>query len=244
MNMFIKEIAKDNHCYDPIRYLSSSYFSSTWNFFLDFQPQNHKFKRIQDAARSCIDLMMNGESVYWNIDFSEEHATKVWRLFFDGLKSCTSTELLSIQKMSKTLAVNKNWIDSIEFFINLASRVRRDAKFRSSINISISDYEILEIAYESIEISIIDRFKIRDNWLLSTDDWDMKLKQQTPDLPESVYLIFIAAYESNQQFPSLIKNIDILIPDDLARRDFFRRLKISFDLAKPNGSNILFPINS
>ena len=214
MNLFIKEIAKDNHCYDPIRYLSSSYFSSTWNFFLDFQPKNNKFKEVQDAARGCINLMMNGEPIYWNIDFSEEHATKVWRLFFDGLTSCTSAELLSLQRMSKILAVNKNWIDSIEFFINFASRVKIDDSFRSSVDISILDCEILEIAYENVETSIINRFKIRDNWLSSTDNWDMKLKQQTPDLPESIYLIFIAAYESSQQFPSLMKNIDILIPDN------------------------------
>lgn len=238
---FCKMMAADDHSYYPLRFLASTYFVRHWSLFADCLDYKEDLALVQRAARECVDILMGGEEIYWNVSFEFLFAYSVWSHFDKMISGLTPEKAEEVRIFCIHLAASREAVDGAEFFMNVVNRLRLDREVRALIKYSDYDGALLDIAYEQPGSDYIDMQDVKDEFLNSSDEWDRKLMAQTPDLPESVWVIFAGAYEVAVGLARLRRNLQLLLPDRAAYMVFMKRLKIAFDQLMPVAAVIQFP---
>ena len=127
INVFTNEMSRDDHCYDPLRFIASSYFVKTWMYFTQEPFSVEQISRLQTAARTCVDEMMQGEDIYWNIDFSEKTTSRIWTIFERAIQALPINQGTAIRSFCRQLLVSKSEIDGAEYLISVMNRLRNDS---------------------------------------------------------------------------------------------------------------------
>lgn len=235
-------MARNDHAYYPLRFLSSAFFVKYWRMFIPMSLDGDQIRAVQDAARNCVDYSMQGENIYWNISFDEATALATWQLFERLTKTLPEDVLAQVRSLCVQLAVSKEETDSADYLLNLITRLRRDVRFRESVRYSDDDAAVLDAAYEYVADDLVDMMELRDAWLQSDDPWDKKLRSQTPDLPESIWVIFTGAYEPRTNLPLVLENLRLLLPAEQDFRAFVHRLELAFTRSLSENVVVKFPM--
>ena len=135
-----------------------------------------------------------------------------------------SVHLLCVQLVDSTKA-KEAALAALHFFHTL----RNDVATSTSLGFSDEDRQKIEAAWEPIAWDIVDVYDFERQWLQSKTPWDQKLMSQTPDLPESIFFIFSAAYEARTNLLQIGKNLQLLVPQESDRVVWRARLKPGFE---------------
>lgn len=240
VNKFAQKISVKDNAYYPLQFLASDFFVPYWNCFIP--PIPDKFiPEIQKAARACVDYFMDNEEIYWLVSFEEKHALKTWELFEKQISGLSKDIIELVHHLSFQIAVPEEESDSADYFIGLVTRLRFDGSYRRELNYRNEDKNILDAIYEYSADKFIDLDGIKNNWLDSGSFWDNKLKSQTPDLLESVYVIFSFAYNPNSCLILLHNNLHLILDTEETYHAFIDRLEAAFVASLPSGTKIEFP---
>ncbi len=241
MNLSFSEIlSKTENAYYPLRLIASDFFVPYWNAFTQEIPEQY-IPIIQKAARECVEYFMNGEEIYWHINFEEKNALNTWRLFEKLTLPLPSDIQILTRSLALQLAVSPEESDSADYFLNLLTRLRFDSEYRKSLNYSDKDADVLNAAYEYNSEDLIDLGGLKEGWLASQSEWDIKLKAQTPDLPESVYVIFSFAYNPKSNLPLVHDNLHAILDEPGEYQNFIDGLENAFKKSLGHNPDIRFP---
>lgn len=240
-NNFATLMSKQENSYYPLRFMASDFFVPYWRCFLAVELAPEEVRVVQEAARAAVAHSMGSEEIYWLIDFSEDNALTTWRLFVDRIKPLRSETLDHVRMLALQLAVSADETSSADYLLNLITRLRFDRTFRSGLGYSDWDADILGAAYERAGDATLHMSKIEQDWLQSRSSWDLRLKMQTPDLPESVRVIFSMAYGPKTELPLILANLRTLLENDPEHRAFLSRLKEAFNRSLSEGIELKFP---
>jgi hypothetical protein len=185
---------------------------------------------------------MQGEEEYWHISFAEEDALKTWQLFEHLTQSLPKDVLTQVHSLCLQVAVSAEESTNVDYLLNLITRLRFNLEFRHEVGYSDADAAILEAVYESTAEDAIDTYELQAKWLRSRDPWDEKLRSQTPDLPESVCIIFSTAYGPRTNLPLIKENLRVLLESESDYQSFISRLEVSFNLSRSENVLVQFPI--
>jgi hypothetical protein len=238
---FTTLMSKQKHSFYPLRFMASDFFVPYWRCFIPVELDPAEVRIVQEAARAAVDFSMGDEEVYWLIDFSEDRALATWSLFASRTRALRPETLEHVKVLALQLALSSDETDSADYLLNLITRLRFDEALRRDLAYSDRDANILGAAYESAGDVLVDMGKIKQDWLHSTSDWDLRLKSQTPDLPESVSVIFSMAYSPRTELPLLRVNLRTLLENEQDHRTFLSRLKEAFDRSLSEGIKVKFP---
>jgi hypothetical protein len=239
---FPETMSIEDHSYYPLRFMASEFFLPYWRCFLSSAIDDGFVRTIQAAARQCVDYFMQGEEEYWLISFAEEDALKTWRLFEQLTQNLPNDVLKQVQSLCLQVAVSTEESTNVDYLLNLISRLRFNMAFRRSVGYSDADAAILDAVYESTAEDAIDTYELQEKWLRSRDPWDEKLRSQTPDLPESVCIIFSAAYGPRTNLPLIQKNLRLLLDSEPDYQSFVARLEAGFNHSRSENVLVQFPM--
>jgi hypothetical protein len=237
---FLQNIPIKGDAYDPLRFMASDFFVSYWNYFAPLIPDQFT-SEIQKAARICVDHFMDQEEIFWLISFEEKYILKTWELFEKQISNLPRDVIELTHHLSLQIMVPEEESNSADFFIGLINRLRFDYSYRKKMNYRDEDANILDAAYEYSADKLLDLGDIKDDWLDANSFWDKKLKSQTPDLPESIYVIFSTAYNPNSCLVQLHDNFHLLLNTMEIYNNFINRLEKVFIAELPNEAKIEFP---
>jgi len=241
---FIVLMGKSDHAYYPLRFIASSFFTPYWSYFVPDILEPEEIKLVQKAAKNAVDESMGGEKIYWIISFDEDKAIKIWQNFFEKISALSQDKREIIRALCAQIAVSGKEKNSADYLVNLIVRLRFNPRFREFLNYAKQDKEILDAVYEQGNASFInDMPSINEAFLRSTDPWDVKLRNQTPYLPESLCVIFSSAYQAKTDLPLIQRNLRILLSEDQSYHAFIKRLKIAFQRSLAENTAIKFPDN-
>jgi hypothetical protein len=238
---FAQVLSELDNSFYPLRFMASDFFTTYWVKFADPVPSPF-VEIIQNAARKSVDYFMNGEEIYWNINFEEVAALKAWELFVKQTDQVPDEVMRSVHSLALQLAGSPSDSDNSDYFINLVTRLSHDTDFSEFYKYPAYDIEVLSAVMESSSEDLLDLFQVKTGWLASNTAWDKKLRSQTPDLLESVYIIFFSAYNSRSTVPLIQRNLISLMGNSQDYRDFIHRLNSVFENSlKDLNPRIKFP---
>lgn len=237
---FIQIISSKDNAYYPLQFMASDFFVSYWRCFIPPIPDSF-IPEIQKAARVCVDYFMDYEEIYWLVSFEQNHVFKTWEFFEKQISSLPADVIELVHHLSLQIAIPEEESDSADFFIGLITRLRFDFAYRREVNYYDEDVDILDAAYEYSIDELFNLDDVKNDWLDSNSSWDKKLKSQTPDLPESVYVIFSMAYNPNSCLVLLHKNLHLILDTTESYNGFIDRLEKIFTASLPDGAEIEFP---
>jgi hypothetical protein len=238
---FAALVAKKWGAQQPLRFLAADFFLPYWQYFLPGELDAASVRTTQEAARACVELAMGDETNYWEIDLSEENALRTWRLFDERTKVLPPEQLEHVRAMCwKLLATSEDSVSADEL-LSLITRLRNDWSFRGSLGYPSADVDILDAACERPRGGFLSMHDITEGWLASRTPWDARLRSHTPDLKESVAMIFAIAYGPNAALPLLRQNLRAVLKDESAYRAFVKRLEQAFDRAQSPQVKVKFP---
>jgi hypothetical protein len=238
----LSRMAKNDQSFYPLRVLASDFFVPYWKHFLSsFVIAPEHCAVIQSAARDAVDLMMDGEEEYWNIDFSEPNAKRVWLAFEKRVSGLPADTYSALQTLILQLAVSPDESTSADYLLNLITRLRFDSVFRDALEFSDADAALLDCAYEFSDEGPLSMHDVQQQWLQSDTLWDKKLQHQTPDLPESVAVIFSMAYEPKTNLPLIKSNLREVLEVEERYTAFVLRLEGVFAASLSENVEIKFP---
>jgi hypothetical protein len=243
MNIDLPSVmAKSDQSFYPLRVLASDFFVPYWKHFLSsFVIAPEHCAVIQSAARDAVDFMMDGEEEYWNIDFSEPNAKRVWLAFERQVSGLPVDTYSALQTLILQLAVSPDESTSADYLLNLITRLRFDSVFRDALEFSDADAALLDCAYEFSDEAPLNMHDVQQQWLQSETLWDKKLQHQTPDLPESVAVIFSMAYEPKTNLPLIKSNLRGVLENEGLYTAFALRLEQAFAESLSENVEIEFP---
>jgi hypothetical protein len=239
---FSEVMAADDHSYYPLRFMSSEFFLPYWKYFWSSEIDEKYVRIIQATARECVDYFMQGEDEYWLISFAEEDTIKTWQLFEKLIRDLPEDIQRQVQSLCLQVAVSADESANVDYLLNLMTRLRLDVDFRHSVGYSDADATVLDAVYESTAEDAIDTYELQEKWLNSRDPWDEKLRSQTPDLPESVCIIFSTAYGPRTNLPLIQENLKLLLENESDYQSFISRLEASFDRSRSENVLVQFPM--
>ncbi len=238
---FATTVAGDRHAQQPLRFLAADFFVPYWRNIVAGDTDAEAVRTTQEAARAAVDLAMGGEPIYWNIDFSEEHALRTWRLFDARTKGLAPEALGHVRALCVQLLATPAESIAADELLGLVTRMRHDWTFRASIGCTSDDMDVLGAAYESSRSDFVSIPDVTERWLESDTPWDVRLRSQTPDLPEHVAGIFASAYGPRTALPLFRQNLRQLLGDEEAYRSFVKRLQRVFDRSQSPQVKVPFP---
>lgn len=220
---FVTTMSKEERSFAPLRFMAADHFTPYWRCFLPAPLAPDEVRVVQEAARAAVDRFMEGEESFWLIDFSHQNTLATWRLFADRTSSLRPEAKEAVEALSQNLAVSAEETRCCDYFLSVVTRLRYRAEVREELGYSKQDAHVLDAAYERAGDAVVDMGRIQKEWLASTSPWDVRLKAQTSDLPESVHVIFTMAYRPRTELPLLLANLRTLL-DEPERRAFLARL--------------------
>lgn len=235
-------MAKQDNSFYPLRFMSADFFVPYWKCFIPNPVDPAHVHKAQLAARASGDYSMANHEIYWNIDHSEKHALATWDLFDKLTGSISPEPLRHIRTMAIQLAVSTEESASTDYVMNLMTRLSHDREFRSAVGCSDADADVIAAANENSTATLVDIDEVIDGWLASKTSWDLRLKAQTPDLEESVALIFAMAYGPRTALPRIQQNLRDLLETDAAYRSFIVRFERVFKRSLSETIMITFPV--
>lgn len=238
---FAALMSRHENAFYPLRLMSSDFFVPYWRCFIPADLAAEHVRIAQDAARRCVDYAMRDEEVYWAIDLSEENALATWRMFVELTAALPPEPMEHVKMLAVQIAVSSEESDSADFLENHIARVRLDHAYRRVVGCSDGDADVLDAAYERADESFLSMSEIKDAWLDHSSPWDLHLKSQTPDFPESAAVIFSMAYGARTILPLLRANLRTVLETESEYRAFVDRLERSFTRALSPNMDVKFP---
>ena len=239
---FVALMAKNDQTYYPLRFMSSEFFLTYWKTFIPMDWEQKETDSIQNAARQSVDYAMYGETIYWLISFDEATALKSWQLFQSRLSGLSDDIWKAIQALCRQIASPKEEQYNANHVIELMTRLRFDSTYRNAFAYPAQDALLLDAAYEyDSQDWTDDLLSIKEGFLASQEPWDQKLRSQTPDLPESIWLIFSEAYNARTNLLTIQRNLKLLLKNQADYQLFISRLHTIFEKTAPQNAGIQFP---
>lgn len=238
---FAADMAKSDQTFYPLRLWSADFFVPHWGVFLPAPLEKAHVDTVQQAARASVDFSMGDEEVYWNIDMSERHALATWRIFDDRTKAIPKETLGQIRYMGIQLTASAEESSAADYALNLMVRLSKDMELRVALGCSDDDADLMAAAQEDADADLLDLPELRAGWLRSKTPWDLKLRSQTPDLPESAYVIFSMAYGPRTALPLVCRNLRDLSENGERYKAFLRRFEKMFRRSITPGMRIGLP---
>jgi len=244
-NFFIS-MGKSDCSYDPLRFLSSDYFQKYWTVFIPDVLNDTNIQLVQEAARRAVDDFMYWETIYWNTSFDRKKSTRIWLNFAKSIDVLSEEKKEAVYDLCLQFVISKIDKKSIDYTLELITSLCFDELFYKSVEYLDTDKAILNATYEYNVDKWIDNttwWELEEEFLTSTSLWDIKLREQTPDLPESISVIFSSAYETRTVLPTIKRNLKLILTDNNSYNEFVARLKDVFQRSLSGTTGITFPDN-
>jgi hypothetical protein len=238
---FVKSMSANDRPYDALRFLASDFFRGYWKYFSCGDISEEYSQIVQSAARECNDYFMDDESIFWNISFSTHDTAKTWNLYQQRTSKLPEKILDAAHSLIVQISVSADESTNADYLLNLMTRIRADEFFREEVDITHEDAEILDCVYEINTEPYLDLYEVRQKWLLPQSNWDEKLKAQTPDLPESLAVIFSMAYEPRTNLPIIKTNLLQILESREQYDQFVQRLEKAFYRSRSEVLAVQFP---
>lgn len=223
-----------------IMFLSADAFVPYWRLLAEQDFPEADRHLICASARKAVDDFMAGETVFWNIDFSQSRLARTRDLFGKGLTGLSEQG----ERLFKTLAYSycgdKNERKNIAYAMNFLSRVARDAAADETGVLTQSHCDVIAACLESAEDLSVSLIEVEQEWIDASGEWDSHLRGLTPDLPEYLFLDLAGACEERSELPAFLSNVSLLL-EPQQRMLFVTALTDAVTASFPQGSELGIP---
>ncbi|VFS46465.1 hypothetical protein [Budvicia aquatica] len=143
---------------------------------------------------------MTGETVFWNISFSDKSIVDIETIINNVIDKKFS-HIYSPLKLLM-LAFDKKNSES-EMLLSFLYRIATNIEFCIDEGISSKTHEYINLCIDGVQKEDIDLLSFYGLWEKSNCQWDVSLKSLTPDQPNYLADVFISIYQSDIILPSV-----------------------------------------
>ena len=194
----------------------------------------------QAAGRVIVSDFMQDEAIYWNIDFSPERHKRSYALYSKKINHLSPSDLAVLEVLRMHFSEDEDEQGNAIYALTLFTRLVNDVDFRKETGFSRSEVDLIAACIPTKGDDVLDTSQVLQGWLSSEDDWDVRLRHLTPDVPDYVATNFLSAWHKNIRFPVFIRNLSLLLDADDKRR-FVVRLRQVLVSTFPKTSKLAIP---
>lgn len=223
-----------------VMFLSADTFIPYWKLLAEQDFPEADQDLICASARNAVDDFMAGETVFWNIDFSQLRLARTREIFGKGLMGLSDRGRRLFDTLTYNYCSDKSERRNIAYAMNFMSRVARDPGADEAGILQRSDCDIIAACMASAEDVALSLAGVENEWLDASGEWDSHLRGLTPDLPEYLFLDLAGACEERSELPAFLNNLSLLL-ELQQRRLFIAALTDAIAASFPPGSGLGIP---
>lgn len=221
-------------------FLSTDYFVQYWHLLSGGPFASSAISVIQSASREAVVDFMGEEEIYWNIDFSSERHERSNAKFKERLKILPDHDRAHHDMMQNNFCEDEQEQINITFALSYLHQVLSDPDFRLDSGLIWEDVEIVSACIPSAQELEFDMHRLQTDWLASDSNWDRRIRDYTPDVPEYVWSDFNNAHRKFVKFRVFVSNLAHILTDE-PKAAFLRRLSSAIESHFPENSNLQIP---
>jgi hypothetical protein len=223
-----------------VMFLSADFFVPFWASIAGASMSGAGAQLTQSSAREVVRLFMDGNDVYWDIDFSQERSNRSLAQFLARIDTLEPDDRDIEKTMRDAFCGDPKEQKNVQFAMGFLSRIARDRVYRVEVRLGPEDGDAVAEALALSGQDLIDEEQLELEWSASRSEWDQRIRGLTPDLPEYTATNFKSVYRAMKALPDFVSRLSDVVGSE-NRPEVLRRLNDRMSSQFPARSSLDVP---